>query len=1222
MEGDDQDGYKWTVSDVDAQKRWTFDLQGIPGRLTIVEVLQVEYADNGVDVVDTHKLFTMGTRDGSKPSIHEDLIFEPGEYILGVAHGGGGGAYRPPVDSVSFEDSGRCWVGGRIRARRVPSHDPRRQQALSGTNRRSARLRDSAYKLRLGSENAAYLETPDTWYSFDISDKDAGQSWDLNGQVPVGRQVNATLHPGDGSQLAKTSSDGKGRFSFRDLGLEVGSYAVELSSQDSGYIRALVATSVGQRIEGAEAEPNDAWALANRADLSQPVTGRMGKSGESDYFLFTLDDATADQVLTLELETGADQKFTLCLLNHKGATVQCRTNTGTVALVDLVLTPGEWGFTARRGPENAEYSVTLSQQGPIEAGVEAEPNDTIETAAAVPSNNRIKGRFSGSDTDFFQVLVTEEPQLWRVQVIGDEIHELAYNDGAGIQSQVYRAPAGQRRVRLDNLFLMPGLHHFRVTGRDGGTYTLLARAIGPPDPNGEFEPNDDTSRMQPLRFGQTRTGLLEDKQDSDNYRFYLGAWDHIRLTLSPPPDGEILANLYWDKSRFKQFNAPQTGQEVVLEGLFPPGDYYLALNAKKTSEAEYKLSLERLDRFGCPTDCEPNDNLDFASPLPADHVLEGRASEWRDSDWYRLPVFDQPTEITLACEPRQALQVLTREYAARSLVAWDNEAGQWQGTLPAGVQTYVKIGVGGPYRFVVDFPNGPQAQARTRDVSTRDGDDPGGQGSRRLPPLRPAGVGHARLSNQGSANAESPSRPRPATTAGRRLSPTGSTRSGRQFGSVPMTVMCLPMPGPTGQCGSASKPPPWTARAVESFLEIQAGRETNPVNAVYGWTLARGAARWLQRRLGRSRWPLDRRDRYLDRQRLSLSVRRHGGRESRTPAARRNPATRGRRDRRARRRRADRGGRDRSQRAFGGGRPAFPAQPRLRAVDGRSAVHPALEGELLPIKAEQYFVLDTTRAARFARLRPKHAFDGTAGPGLGFGELKVIAKPGSTSQGQGIQPGRPGTGWACGLVTSSNHPSGWDSTLLSDPESYTNVRLKPGQTQDFVIGFHHDRAAQIRRIEWIDRRQSGRPARFGRVALSVSLDSPLGPWRPIGDWNSHRLPCGLRPRCTGLGAFCQILVYEERRIGMGVDSLDCARSGSGRQTMSIARSWPSGASASQAAIYEALHPLRSTDPSRRRVTTRRPRPQPSSSASFAGGQVVLGKHEHWYKLECRPARTR
>ena len=42
MKGVDQDAYKWTVSDVDAQKRWTFELQGVPGRLTIVDVLRLE----------------------------------------------------------------------------------------------------------------------------------------------------------------------------------------------------------------------------------------------------------------------------------------------------------------------------------------------------------------------------------------------------------------------------------------------------------------------------------------------------------------------------------------------------------------------------------------------------------------------------------------------------------------------------------------------------------------------------------------------------------------------------------------------------------------------------------------------------------------------------------------------------------------------------------------------------------------------------------------------------------------------------------------------------------------------------------------------------------------------------------------------------------------------------------------------------------------------------
>ena len=97
MTDGDQDGYIWTVSDDDARKRWTFELHGIPGALTIVQVVRLEYADNGVDVVGKTTLMKMGTRDGSRPSIHEGLIFEPGEYVLGLAQSGsnsgsGGGA--------------------------------------------------------------------------------------------------------------------------------------------------------------------------------------------------------------------------------------------------------------------------------------------------------------------------------------------------------------------------------------------------------------------------------------------------------------------------------------------------------------------------------------------------------------------------------------------------------------------------------------------------------------------------------------------------------------------------------------------------------------------------------------------------------------------------------------------------------------------------------------------------------------------------------------------------------------------------------------------------------------------------------------------------------------------------------------------------------------------------------------------------------------------------
>ena len=64
MLGADQDGFLWTVSDNDARKRWDFELQGIPGALTIMDVVVLEYADNGVDVTGKYSVMKMGSRDG------------------------------------------------------------------------------------------------------------------------------------------------------------------------------------------------------------------------------------------------------------------------------------------------------------------------------------------------------------------------------------------------------------------------------------------------------------------------------------------------------------------------------------------------------------------------------------------------------------------------------------------------------------------------------------------------------------------------------------------------------------------------------------------------------------------------------------------------------------------------------------------------------------------------------------------------------------------------------------------------------------------------------------------------------------------------------------------------------------------------------------------------------------------------------------------------------
>ncbi len=564
-----------------------------------------------------------------------------------------------------------------------------------------------AAAIRLGRPLTAFESNEKSWYSLKFDEKAATQRWNIAVQVPLGRELSARLVSSAGTELASTSVDKYGLLAFAEMAPEATTWFLELSSPETGFMRSVSTEITGQRVSGEEAEPNGELNLANFVDLSQPLTGRITADDGWDYFRFSVDDDTSDQLLTLRIESTPPVNLNFCLSDADGTVLQCRSGETPTELPDLLLNPGTWRLSVSRAKET-EYSISMSRQGPVTAGTEVEPNDRIEDANGVPANLRIKGRFSGEDSDFYQILIPGEPQLWRFQVVGDELFELHYYDGGMKDQARMRAARGQRRLQLENLFLMPGRHFLKVSGHDGGNYTLLARALGPPDPNGEIEPND-VSNMQRLAIGQTRSGLLSEQNDQDYYRFFLANTDHIRLTIQPPPDGQIEPHLYWYYSALARARARRKGEPMVIEGLFPPGDYHFWLRPKQVSDAEYTVKLERLPRFSCPADCEPNglNTLDRAAPLPPDLVLQGKSGEWFDWDYYQLPVFDTPTELVIhADDPVHELTIgtLTRQ---RERLTFDPEQKNYRITVPAGeAQRLMLDSQQQDYRLQLEFPDG------------------------------------------------------------------------------------------------------------------------------------------------------------------------------------------------------------------------------------------------------------------------------------------------------------------------------------------------------------------------------------------------------------------------------------------------------------------------------------------------------------------------------------
>ena len=56
--------------------------------------------------------------------------------------------------------------------------------------------RESAHKLKLGSEYAAFIETPESWFQFEIAAKEANQTWVVRAQLPIGQQGHEGLARG------------------------------------------------------------------------------------------------------------------------------------------------------------------------------------------------------------------------------------------------------------------------------------------------------------------------------------------------------------------------------------------------------------------------------------------------------------------------------------------------------------------------------------------------------------------------------------------------------------------------------------------------------------------------------------------------------------------------------------------------------------------------------------------------------------------------------------------------------------------------------------------------------------------------------------------------------------------------------------------------------------------------------------------------------------------
>jgi hypothetical protein len=274
-----------------------------------------------------------------------------------------------------------------------------------------------------------------------------------------------------------------------------------------------------------------------------------------------------------------------------------------------------------------------------------------------------------------------------------------------------------------------------------------------------------------------------------------------------------------------------------------------------------------------------------------------------------------------------------------------------------------------------------------------------------------------------------------------------------------------------------------------------------------------------------------------------------------------------------------------------------------------------LTDRLEPMPREQYFPLELPQVARFARLTLSDNFTGRPGSGRTLGEWQVVARPDRNPfSGRPLNLADPALG---GHVVRARPliSQRWDDALLLPDSADVGVRVNAGDTLEWVIGFHHNRAALIDGIEWVDMANPGTRTTLDQVDIAVSLDSPTGPWRTVADWRLE----GEAGKRLGFAApvWARFVRFKSApakdRTTLAAPSVVRILEHPADETYrSILGEWGSDR---HRAIYELLHPPKPSPPFVLAANDRRDQAAPVDPGDVVQGHVWLGRHEHWYRLE-------
>ena len=1089
----DQDLFLWTVTDADALTPWTIGIDGPARMLTSAQVFPITSEPGAAPITVASAILSVDhAPDDIGPVFAQDVLLRAGRYVLGVAR--------------SMTDDGSVVADPAYRIEVTPG-TPLPPSVEDEPNDEPSAADPVRDLFSIGGD----LQGSYDHYRWSVSEAVAGTPVELHATGPLGRGLAVELQASDGTPLKRMESfdtDRRGGLALRDLVLPAGEYILRVTPYGDDRFPYRLDVWPSDALD-ADPEPNDDPAQAVPLDPTTRIArGRLTSADRRDRFALTVDEALAQRLLDVRLLWRDQVRRDLCLEDAEGRELQCRSGDRGVALAGLHLAEGAYMLQVRGDPDElAGYILRVDDVGEARADYESEPNRDTDQATSMLPTHPMAGRAGYDDDDFFELTVTGDAQLWQLDVTGRGLDHVSWVHRDGSDLVAAEIPSDRSAATISDMYLVPGEHWFRVGGIEDSEYRLLFTPLGPPDPAGEREPNDITMRAGPLRVDGERNGRLVDHADIDVYRFTLDTPDHVRLTLTPPPDGAVRMRLESGSLRFLDATASEPGAPITWDGMLQPGDYEVWVQPIVPSPSRYRLSLVRDDPFVVRTDLEPNDEQALASTLPATLVVEGTGTPSGDLDWYRMPALPAGGDLSFRVDgPVSRLTVwnATSEFGSER-----QDDGRYLVTgLPPGEPLWLRVqtDASDPYSVVVEpgstgLPASVPAPAplpatievhATPDVVSAYRD------------MGQAIAGVARITN----------------TAARPLSLTLDTAtSDHRWSALPAQSVIEVPPGGSVDVAldirvlpdvAADQAVRITARVRDAdgaqatgAVEVTSDRSIEAVAPWQAWTVPQpllGGLNVASRAIGGVPVAADDPEREaqlydgvtpsgsgfrgtFDGQPVTFTVDLAGETPVRVAGTILNPLA---------------------------GRTSQRSVPRhfslLLSPDG-ATWQEVLQGELTPSGDDQAFVLPEAIDARFAQLRVDSTWGGP-GSDLTLGEWKVVAVPGTvpdpmpTDIGASVRGGH--VVWMRPQATSQEEA---DAMLLDDSIQRYPMYSKEGQRHRWVIGFQDDREALLERLEWRDPDDSDPGIRIRRVEVEAG-DSPIGPWAPLGTWRLDRADDG------------------------------------------------------------------------------------------------------------------